>query len=140
MIKGYGTGKNAVEGTGGGFAFYKLGETVFNDDGYLNETVGTEKLRQYIWYTETRTALIRNESSEDGATYANYFLGEHIGAAYYFYYEPGRVTTLDKAFLNTITKRAEQYIIYADNCLLTEDFMRVNHIIFKKIPRDVRKF
>lgn len=31
-------------------------------------------------------------------------------------------------------------IIYADNCLLTKDFMTKHHIIFKKIPRDITKF
>ena len=49
------------------------------------------------------------------------------------------ITTLDKAFLNSITKRAEQYVIYADNCLLTDEFMQLNHIVFKKIPRDIKK-
>ena len=48
--------------------------------------------------------------------------------------------TLDKAFLNTISQPADQYIIYADNCLLSDEFMRLNNIVFKKIPRDIRKF
>lgn len=69
-----------------------------------------------------------------------YLLGNHDDTAYYFYYEPERLTTLHHDFLATITAPAEQYIIYADNCLLTEEFMTQNRIIFKKIPRDITRF
>ncbi|MBR5644994.1 MAG: site-specific DNA-methyltransferase [Salinivirgaceae bacterium] len=151
VINGYGKDKNAVEGTGGGFTFYELGETVFDADGYLNETIGVEKLREYIWYSETHEPYVglsyngsRNDNDGrlpqcDSPTNV-YLLGNHNGSAYYFYYEPNRTTTLDKAFLNTISQKAEQYVIYADNCLLSESFMQLNHIVFKKIPRDIRKF
>lgn len=140
VMKGYGEGKNATEGTGGSFTFYELGETVFDENGYLNENVGTEKLREYVWYTETNVPYNRRGASNaNNAKAAQYLLGNNNGTAYYFYYEPKKITTLDKTFLNTITDKAEQYVIYADNCLLTEEFMQLNHIIFKKIPRDIKK-
>lgn len=151
VINGYGKDKNAVGGTDGGFTFYELGEPIFDADGYLNETVGVEKLREYIWYSETHEPYVglsqrgsRNDNDGrlpqcDSPT-SDYLLGNHNGTAYYFYYEPNRTTTLDKAFLNTISQKAEQYVIYADNCLLSESFMQLNHIVFKKIPRDIRKF
>ena len=159
-MNGYGNGKNAVEGTGGSFTFYELGETVFDENGYLNETIGIEKIREYIWYSETREPLISNEDSISNEKLAisnsgetqpiancrllisnsnSYLLGDNDGTSYYFYYEPKEITTLDKAFLNNITHRAEQYVIYADNCLLSDEFMQLNHIVFKKIPRDIRK-
>ena len=133
VINGYGDGKNAVDGTGGSFSFYELGEPVFNADGYLNENIGTEKLREYIWYSETRRPYATTDNAHP------YFMGNNNGTAYYFYYEKDRITTLDKAFLNTITSKAEQYVVYADNCLLTPEFMNLNHIVFKKIPRDIKK-
>ena len=137
VIDGYGD----TEGTGGSFNFYELGEPVFNEDGYLNENIGIEKLREYIWYTETRTALPHATVKTGRApSLPQYLLGNHNDTAYYFYYEKDKIMTLDKAFLNTITQKAEQYVIYADNCLLSDDFMRINNIIFKKIPRDIRKF
>ena len=160
VMNGYGNGKNAVEGTGGSFTFYELGETVFDENGYLNESVGIEKIREYIWYSETRKPLISNEDSISNEKLAisnsgetqpiancrllisnsnSYLLGDNDGTSYYFYYEPKEITTLDKAFLNNITHRAEQYVIYADNCLLSDEFMQLNHIVFKKIPRDIRK-
>ena len=145
VIKGYGD----IEGTGGSFDFYELGEPVFDADGNLNETIGTEKIREYIWYSEIRNEKlgIRNvddcDSQISNSSFqipnSKYFLGKYLGTAYYFYYEKDQITTLDKAFLNTITQRAEQYVIYADNCLLSAEFMQANHIIFKKIPRDVKK-
>lgn len=145
VIDGYGD----TEGTGGSFDFYELGEPVFDADGNLNENIGTEKIREYIWYSEIRNEKfgIRNEDDCDSQisnssfqiSNSQYFLGKYLGTAYYFYYEKDQITTLDKAFLNTITHRAEQYVIYADNCLLSTEFMLANHIIFKKIPRDIKK-
>ena len=140
VMNGYGDGKNAVEGTGGSFTFYELGETVFDENGYLNETIGIQKIREYIWYSETREPIAVETCHGASLQYApQHLLGNHNGTAYYFYYEPNRITTLDKAFLNNITHRAEQYVIYADNCLLSDEFMQLNHIVFKKIPRDIRK-
>ncbi len=145
VIDGYGD----TEGTGGSFDFYELGEPVFDADGNLNETIATEKIREYIWYSEIRNEKlgIRNEDDCDSQisnssfqiSNSQYFLGKYLGTAYYFYYEKDQITTLDKVFLNTITQRAEQYVIYADNCLLSAEFMQANHIIFKKIPRDIKK-
>jgi len=135
-----------------------LGQPLFNEDGNLNETVGIEKIRQYVFYTETKQSLsesgfseFKNEqnlndksNSENFVNHVNsdsdYFLGKHNDTAYYFNYERDEVTTLDHAFLATIKTKAEQYVIYADNCLLTKDFMTRHHIIFKKIPRDITRF
>lgn len=132
VINGYGKDKNAVEGTGGSFSYYELGEPIFHEDNNLNEKIGAEKIREYIWYTETKIPYRKIDNS--------YLLGSHNGTDYYFYYKENEITTLDKAFLNGITQKAEQYVIYADNCLLKDEFMQANHIIFKKIPRDIRKF
>ena len=140
VMKGYGEGKNAEEGTGGSFTFYELGKTVFDENGYLNESVGIQKIREYIWYSETREPIAVETCHGASLQYApQHLLGNHNGTAYYFYYDPNRITTLDKAFLNNITHRAEQYVIYADNCLLSDEFMQLNHIVFKKIPRDIKK-
>ena len=131
VIKGYGE----TEGTGGSFDFYELGQPMFLEDGNLNEIVGVEKIRQYVYYTETKTPLTQTQHKDN-----KHFLGNHNDTAYYFHYEQDEVTTLDHAFLATMKTKAEQYVIYADNCLLTKDFMTKHHIIFKKIPRDITKF
>ncbi len=130
-IKGY----NSTEGTGGRFDFYELGQPLFNEDGNLNETVGIEKIRQYIFYTETKVAFKETEHFD-----CKYFLGKHNDTSYYFNYEPAEITTLDHSFLASMKTQAEQYVIYADNCLLTKNYMTKHHIIFKKIPRDITRF
>lgn len=131
VIKGYGT----TEATGGSFDFYELGQPMFLEDGNLNELVGVEKIRQYVYYTETKTPLIAIKHKDN-----KHFLGKHNDTAYYFHYEQDEVTTLDHTFLATMKTKAEQYVIYADNCLLTKDFMTKHNIIFKKIPRDITRF
>jgi adenine-specific DNA-methyltransferase len=143
VIKGYGASTssttNKTEGTGGSFDFYTLGQPMFLEDGNLNELVGIEKMRQYVFYTETKTSLPAALSEGVGAD-NKHFLGKHNDTCYYFNYEQDEVTTLDHAFLATMKTKAEQYVVYADNCLLTKDFMTKHYIIFKKIPRDITRF
>ncbi|PIY05176.1 MAG: type III restriction endonuclease subunit M, partial [Bacteroidetes bacterium CG_4_10_14_3_um_filter_31_20] len=69
-----------------------------------------------------------------------YFLNKYNDTAYYFNYEADKVTTLNHDFLSAIKTKAEQYVIYADKCLLTKEFMTKKNIIFKKIPRDITRF
>lgn len=127
--------KVVVEGTGGSFDFYELGQQLFDEDGNLNESVGLPKIRNYVWYTETKTPL-KEGAHEDTV----HFLGKHVDTSYYFYFESEAITTLDHSFLASIKTKAEQYVIYADNCLLTKEFMVKHQIIFKKIPRDITRF
>ena len=138
VIKGYGEDKRAIEGTGGSFDYFELGKPLFIGDNkeYLNEALGINKIRQYIWYSETRTSFICPAGSSNNTN----LLGSKDQTAYYFYYEPEEITTLDHDFLATIKIKAEQYVIYADNCLLSKEFMAKHNIIFKKIPRDITRF
>ena len=128
------------EGTGGSFDYYTLGEPLFDEHNNLNETVGIEKIREYVWFTETRIptpALPEGEGARTGKVY----LGTHNDTAYYFIYEKDSLTTLDyESLADYVQQKAERYIIYADNCLLPETFMRAKNIEFKKIPRDITRF
>ncbi|MFY8186723.1 MAG: site-specific DNA-methyltransferase [Flavobacterium sp.] len=138
VAKGYGSGSKAVAGTGGAFDFYELGLPLFDENQNLNEKVGVEKIREYIWFSETRTSAslsVRVPSKED-----KYLLGKKDESAYYFIYEKDRLTTLDFDALELIKTKGEQYVVYADNCLLPKDFMARKNIIFKKIPRDITRF
>jgi adenine-specific DNA-methyltransferase len=133
VAKGYGTETKKVEGTGGAFDFYELGLPLFDENQNLNEKVGLAKIREYIWFSETRTSF--SEPNKEP-----YFLGKKDESAYYFIYEKDRLTTLDFDALELIKTKGEQYVIYADNCLLPKDFMAKKNIIFKKIPRDITRF
>ncbi len=133
VTKGYGKDKKAVEGTGGAFDFYELGLPLFDGNQNLNEEVGLSKIREYIWFSETRASFTEPNAEK-------YFLGKKEDSAYYFIYEKDRLTTLDYDALELIKTKGEQYIIYADNCLLPKEFMAKKNIIFKKIPRDITRF
>lgn len=131
VINGYGKDKNAVGGTGGNFSYYELGERLLLPDGNMNESIGTDKIRDYIWYTETKKPAVSQQNGNP------YFLGENNHTAYYFYYEPDQMCVLDYAFLSTIPEKAENYLIYADRCALSESDLLRFGITFKKIPRDI---
>ena len=133
VIDGYGEGKNAVEGTGGDFTFYDLGQPLLLPDGNLNEDVDTKKICEYIWYMETRESLPDFESDNQ------YYLGKCRDTGYYFYYEKEQLTTLNHSFLSTITDKAESYLIYADLCTIPDEELKRYNITFKKIPRDISK-
>lgn len=135
------------EGTGGSFTYYKLGQPLFIGDNseYINEAVGIEKIRQYIWYSETRTSLTPTLSKGEGEkkkqiSNNEFFLGKKDETAYYFIYEKDELTTLDYETLATIDVKAGSYVLYADNCLLPKEFMLQHNIVFKKIPRDITRF
>ena len=132
VIHGYGEGKNAVPGTGGNFSFYDLGEPLMIGD-VLNENVGVNKIREYVYFTDTKTPLPESCPEEP------YLMGVHVNSAYYFYYEKQSVTTLNRHFLHTVKTKADAYVIYADLCTLGEAELEKYHITFKKIPRDITK-
>ena len=132
VIQGYGEGKTGVEGTGGNFSFYDLGEPLLVGD-CLNEAVAPEKIREYIWFMETKTPYAPPAGDSP------YYLGNHNSTGYYFYYEPQRVTVLDYAFLATIKEKADGTVIYADRCSIGEDKLAQMGITFKKIPRDISR-
>lgn len=132
VIDGYGTGRQAVPGTGGNFSYYELGEPLMIGD-VLNENVGAEKIREYVYFTDTKSRLPESHPDEP------YFMGVHANSAYYFYYEPESITTLNREFLHTVKTWANAYVIYADLCTLSDAELEKYHITFKKIPRDITK-
>ena len=142
VIDGYGEGDKAVPGTGGGFGYYELGEPLMIGEN-LNEALPVEKIREYVWYMETRgtgngergTAIATSATLPDDP----YLLGVAGGTAYYFCYEKGNVVKLNRALLKKLKTKAESYVIYADICLLDKDELARYNIVFKKIPRDIAR-
>ena len=134
VIDGYGEDKKAVEGTGGNFSYYELGPVLLLPDGNLNEEVGAQKIREYVYYVETKESLPAEQPVDEP-----YFMGLCRNTAYYFYYERESVTTLDHAFLATVQTKAEGYTIYADLCAIPQETLYKHNITFKKIPRDIAR-
>lgn len=123
-----------VSGTGGDFSFYELGAPLLVE-GDLNPNVPLERVREYVWFTETGQPFSNPPSAHP------YFLGRHEDASLFFVYEPDRVTSLDRGYLASIPIEcaASSYVIYADTCLLSDEELRSLNITFKKIPRDITR-
>ncbi len=133
VIDGYGEGNKAVEGLGGDFSYYELGAPLFKEDKNLNEEVGEEEIRKYVYYMETKKPI------ETNSTDNRYYMGKNNDTAYYFYYEKDKPTTLNREFLATVKTEATGYVIYADICALSKEMLSANGIVFKKIPRDIKR-
>ena len=152
VINGYGTKPETQQGTGGGFAFYRVGDALFDAEQNLNPAAPVESVRRYIAYTEGLPASAlpeherppENGESQHKNPVSPYFLGMKDGAAYLFHYEPDRATDLSLDFLQTIRtetlpEKPERWVIYADRTLLSQEQMKQLGIIFKRIPRDISK-
>jgi adenine-specific DNA-methyltransferase len=144
VMNGYGEGQKAVRGLGGGFDYYTVGEPIFLPDDNLNEAVGAEAIRGYAAYSEGIPAAERTPTDNP---HSPYLLGLNRETAWLFHYEPDRATSLDMDFLSTLrfggatgAGKPATFIIYADRCLLSKEFMSRHGVIFKKIPRDITRF
>ena len=136
VISGYGQGDKAVAGTGGGFGYYELGEPLMNGD-VLNENLPVEKIREYVWHTETRGTGNVQQVADVGSD--PYLLGVVDETAYYFCYEKAKKVTLNRALLRRLKTKAERYVIYADICLIEAAELKKMNLVFKKIPRDITR-
>ena len=133
VINGYGKDDKAVAGIPGDFSYYELGAPLFKEDKNLNEEVGEEEIRKYVYYMETKKPIETNSADN------RYYMGKNNDTAYYFYYKKDQITTLNHEFLSTINTKATEYIIYADKCVLAQEVMEKFNIVFKKISRDITR-
>ena len=132
VIEGCGEGSSAVSATGGGFSYYELGAEIFSKSGELNAAANFAKVREYVWYMETRAPY------SPPADAASPLLGVHGNTAYYIFCgDGGAPRVLGYDTLAGIKERAELYVIYADRCELSEEELKKYGIVFRKIPRDV---
>lgn len=141
-MDGYGEGKNKTEGLGGSFEYLELGEPLFLGNELLNESVGIERIRQYVSYSE-RIPLEQQLPIENSISPSA--LGINEQTLWLFNYDENAVTSLDLDFLGSLNlreliQRPSQYVIYADKCVLENKFMQDHGITFKRIPRDILRF
>lgn len=134
-VKAVMSGYDNTPALGGAFDFYELGERMFDDNGDLNENIDEDKIREYIFFTETKQHLSRVKNNN------GYWMDDWNDTSYYFYYKRGSATTLSfDTLMKIVDHKAEQYIIYADICTISDADLAKRHIIFKKIPRDITRF
>ncbi|ADB47576.1 site-specific DNA-methyltransferase [Acidaminococcus fermentans DSM 20731] len=122
-----------IKGIGGSFSYYELGQPIFHGD-FLNEEIGLEEIRKYVYFTETRQPAEPIRPEEPA------YLGKWMDTVYYFHYDRNAATTLNWDFLAKVRTKGESYVMYADRCTLSEEELQKYHITFKKIPRDIARF
>ena len=144
VMSGYGEGNKRVEGLGGSFDYYTVGEPLFLSDDNLNEAVGVQAIRDYVAYSE---GIPEEDRRTPENSHTPYLLGLNQDFGWIFYYEPEQATSLDLDFLgglrfggDTGAPKPSTVVIYADRCLLPKEFLTKHGIIFKKIPRDISRF
>mgnify|MGYP000847331985 CR=1 FL=1 len=119
---------------GASYSFFELGEPLLRE-GLINEEVGIDRVREYIWFNETRSPFRRDSSDNP------YFLGIHQRTAYHLLYERDKPTTLNRVYLAALPEeqRSDSLVVYADTCSLSAADMVSARVTFKKIPRDISR-
>nr|WP_252341160.1 site-specific DNA-methyltransferase [Acinetobacter seifertii] len=123
---------------GGGFSFYTLGSSVFDDNGFLNFDVKFKDLASYVWWLETKFALNQTENFD------NPFLGIHEGTAYYLLYNgilgdrrPNGGNVLTSSVLNHLNEchaHDGKRIVIGEASRLSPARLEALNIEFKQIP------
>ncbi len=124
---------------GGGFRFYRLGETIFDEYGAITPNIKFATLAAHIWYVKTKTPLLKSADSP--------LLGIHNGVAYYLLYngilgdrKPQNGNVLTNAVLASLPKHDGKKIIFGESSLLKPARLEAEQITFQQIPYDVGVF
>lgn len=117
---------------GGGFSFYDLGETLFDENGNINKKVDFATLAHHIWFSETKTVNSDNYNSP--------LLGVYNDTAYYLLYNNATdcESVLTKEVLDTLPKYPGEKVIYADLCRINVNVLKQLNITFKQIPYSIK--
>lgn len=126
---------------GGGFAFYRLGEAVFDEEGAINPGVTFAPLAAHIWFAETGAPMIAPNTGP--------FLGSHDGSGLALLYN-GILGDKSVSGGNVLTRKTLSMIrasagdfagpmtVYGEACRLSPETLKAEGILFKQTPYDVR--
>lgn len=122
---------------GGGFEFYKLGETVFDENGNINPKISWDVLAKFIWYLETKTSIDK--------TQGNVLIGIKEDTAYYLLYngvlgdrKPNGGNVLTSILYKDLIQFDGKKVIYGESCRMSKDKLLDLNIVFKQIPYQIR--
>ena len=122
---------------GGGFHYYRLGPTVFDEYGAIRPDIRFTELAAHVWYLETHTPLTKRRNSP--------LLGIHNGTAYYLLYNgilgdrrPQGGNVLTGPILAELPGHDGPKVIYGESSRLGASRLKKEEITFKQIPYDVR--
>lgn len=141
---------------GGGFHFYRLGPTVFDEFGAIRPDIRFAELAAHVWYLETHTPHPLPEGEGEGEGYLpkgggakkktlSPLLGVHNGTAYYLLYNgilgdrrPQGGNVLTGLVLAELPQHDGPKVIYGESSRLGAARLQSEGITFKQIPYDVR--
>lgn len=122
---------------GGGYSFYDLGETIFDENGNINKKVDFKTLASHIWFTETKTPLTNDEKSP--------LLGIYNGIAYYLLFngilgdkKPDGGNVLTQKVLDSLHVYEGKKVVYGEATRMNAEKLKTNNIVFKQTPYDVK--
>jgi len=122
---------------GGGFQFYRLGVSVFDESGHVSEGVRFGPLAAHIWFLET------------GIPYSGMadtpFLGSHEGIGYYLLFNgilgdkrPNGGNVLTSKILSGLPQFDGVKVIFGEGCRLGQDRLKREEITFRQIPYEIQ--
>lgn len=127
---------------GGGFRFFRLGDTVFDENGQIQGDIPFTALASHIWFSETATPLAAERRK-------SLFLGSHKGTGFALLYngilgdksaKGGNVLT--RATLDLIRAAAGDFdgplVIYGERATFGAATLEREGITFKQTPYDVK--
>ncbi len=115
-----------------GFEYCELAKPLFNEKGQINEQCTYDELATYIYFTETKmNAEKKNIKSP--------YVGEKGEVSYYLIYAGRDKNDLTRAALAKL-KIKGRAVVYADRCLIDEDDLREQGIVFKQIPYEIKVY
>ncbi len=124
---------------GGGFRFYRLGETIFDEQGHINPAVKFQTLAAHVWFTETHLPYTPGASGETP------LLGIHNETAYYLLYNgilgdkrPEAGNVLTARVLEDLSPYAGAKVIYGELSTLSVERLKHENITFKQVPYDIK--
>ncbi|WP_172613307.1 site-specific DNA-methyltransferase [Brucella sp. 10RB9215] len=128
---------------GGGFRFYRLGETVFDETGQIRPDIKFPVLAAHVWFSETRAPWSKPVNLSP-------VLGIHDGRAYALLYN-GILGDKSASGGNVLTRKTLSVIrdalpngfsgpltIYGERSALSESSLLREQITFKQTPYDVK--
>ena len=124
------------EGVGGGFRYCHLGETLFDADGNIRETVSFVELARHVFFSETGSPLSQSVTSP--------LIGTFKGTAIYLLYNgilhdahPDGGNILTRALLAALPAHDGPKVFYANGSLLAPAYLQQHQISFRQTPYQI---